>query len=185
MSGKTLKNKKAIIKEYLETIIIAFALAMFIRTFIVSAYKIPSDSMLPTLQSKPINDRIMVNKFIYKFHQPKRGDIIVFRPPWSPKKNFIKRVIAFSGEEVEIKNGSIYIDGLEISQPKEIANTYYYPAGSYGQGPIIIPSGHIYLLGDNSSNSQDSRYEGFVPMNKVVGKAMFIFWPPYRIKKVR
>ncbi len=180
-----MKRKKSIFREYVETVIIAVVLALFIRAFIVQSFKIPSDSMVPTLQSKPINDRIMANKFIYKFHPPKRGDIIVFRSPAEPKKNFIKRVIASGGEEVEIKKGDIYIDRLKLTEPGEIVNIYYYASGPYGSGKIEVPLGHFYVLGDNSANSQDSRYWGFVPRENVVGEALFIFWPPYRIGKVR
>jgi len=179
-----MSKKKSIFREYLETIVIAVILALFIRTFIIQSFKIPSDSMFPTLMSRPFNDRIMVNKFIYKFHRPKRGDIIIFRSPEQPKKHFIKRVIAFGGEEVEIKNGKIYIDKLELTEPKEIVETYYYSSGSYGRSKIEVALGNLYVLGDNSANSRDSRYWGFVPFENVKGKAMFIFWPPYRIGKV-
>ncbi len=180
-----MKKRKSIFREYVETIIIAVVLALFIRTFIVQSFKIPSDSMVPTLLSKPINDRIMVNKFIYKFNPPKRGDVVVFRSPLEPKKNFIKRVVALGGEEVEIKNASIYIDRMKLNEPEEIANIYYYSSGPYGSGKVDVPLGEIYVLGDNSANSQDSRYWGFVPLENVAGKAMFIFWPPYRMGKVR
>ena len=93
-------SRKSILREYLETVLVAVALAFFIRTFIIQTFKIPSDSMYPTLVSSPINDRIIVNKFIYKFRTPNRGDIIVFRSPRDPKLNFIKRLIAFGGEEL-------------------------------------------------------------------------------------
>ncbi len=180
-----MKIKKAIIREYIETIIIAVVLALFIRTFIIQSFKIPSDSMFPTFMSKPINDRIMVNKFIYRFHRPERGDIIVFRAPKQPEKYFIKRLIALGGEEVEIKGGDIYIDNLKISEPEEIANVYYSSEGYYGSGKVEVPVGHFFVLGDNTLNSEDSRYWGFVPEKNIQGKAMFIFWPPYRIARVK
>ena len=180
-----MRKRKSALRERIETIIIALALALFIRTFIVQSFVIPSDSMFPTFMSSPKRDRLFVNKFIYKLHPPRRGDIVVFRSPNDPKKNFIKRVVALGGEEVEVKNGDIYIDRIKLTGPEEITKIYYESQGHYGKGKVDVPLGHLYVLGDNSSNSHDSRWWGFVPLKNVKGKAMVIFYPPYRVGKVK
>lgn len=193
MNKEKLKSE---IREWTESIIIALFLALLIRTFIVQAFKIPSGSMIPTFE---IGDRIFVNKFVYgaripltdirlpALKQPQRGDIIVFVSPEAPKKDFVKRLIALEGEKVEIKNGNIYIDGKEISSPVSIRSNYYYNRGDYGQNgvTITIPKDSFFVLGDNSANSRDSRYWGFVPKKNVIGKAMCIYWPIKRIRAIK
>lgn len=187
---------KSEIREWTESIIIALFLALLIRTFIVQAFKIPSGSMIPTFE---IGDRIFVNKFVYgaripltdirlpALKQPERGDIIVFVSPEVPKKDFVKRLIALEGEKVEIKNGNIHIDGKEISGPVSIRSNYYYNRGDYGQNSVTItvPKDSFFVLGDNSANSRDSRYWGFVPKKNVIGKAMCIYWPIKRIRAIK
>ncbi len=187
---------KSEIREWTESIIIALFLALLIRTFIVQAFKIPSGSMIPTFE---IGDRIFVNKFVYgaripltdiklpALKQPERGDIIVFVSPEIPKKDFVKRLIALEGEKVEIKNGNIYIDGKEISSPVSIRSNYYYNRGDYGQNgvTITVPKDSFFVLGDNSANSRDSRYWGFVPKKNVIGKAICIYWPIHRIRAIK
>ncbi|MBI5124365.1 MAG: signal peptidase I, partial [Candidatus Omnitrophica bacterium] len=162
------------IREWAESILIALIIALFIRTFIVQAFKIPSGSMIPTFE---IGDRIFVNKFIYgaripftdtrlpALRQPQRGDIIVFISPEVPKKDFVKRLIALEGETVEIKNGNIHVNGKEIEGPMSIRSNYYYNRGDYGKenASIKVPEDHYFALGDNSANSRDSRYWGFIP----------------------
>ena len=179
-------------REWLESIIIAFFLAMFIRTFFLEAFKIPSGSMIPTLQ---VHDRLMVNKLRYGpkipftdkrlpgFGTYHRGDIIVFIYPKDPKRDFIKRLIAMGGETVEIRSGDIYINGKLVTDPR-IKNIFYYNRGPYGQEgqKVVVPKGYLYMLGDNSGSSSDSRFWGFVPEKNVIGKAEFIFWPPHRIR---
>lgn len=187
---------KSQLREWAESIIIAVILALFIRTFIVQAFKIPSGSMIPTFQ---IGDRIFVNKFIYgakiplsdirlpAVSQPKRGDIVVFVSPEDKKKDFVKRLIALGGERVEIKDGKILINGEVLNGPDSIKSTYYYNAGSYGEDGkvIVVPEDSYYVLGDNSASSRDSRYWGFVPKKNVLGKVMVIYWPIFRMKTVR
>lgn len=170
-------------RETLEAVIIAFVLAMIIRTFIVQAFKIPTGSMRPTLIE---NDRILVNKFIYRFKEPQRGDVVVFRYPEDRKKDFIKRLIAKPGETVEIIDGNIWIDGKLIEEPQQIRGIYYYNYGSYGRTSekVKVPKDSYYVLGDNSASSRDSRYWGFVSRKDVLGKAMAIYWPLTRIRKV-
>jgi len=176
----------------MESILIAFILAMFIRAFFIQAFKIPSGSMRMTLIE---GDRLMVNKLRYGplipftklrlpgFSEFKRGDIVVFVFPEDPKRDFIKRLIAFGGEEVEIQDGEIYINGKLIDDP-QIKNIYYYNKGDYGayNEPIKVPEGHVFVLGDNSGSSHDSRFWGFVPVENIVGRAEFIYWPFGRMR---
>ncbi|HBR14742.1 MAG TPA: signal peptidase I [Candidatus Omnitrophica bacterium] len=184
-------NKK-IIREWVESIVVAFILAMFIRTFFIQAFKIPSGSMRVTLME---GDRLMVNKLRYGpkvpltrkrlpgFSTPQRGDIIVFVYPGDPKRDFIKRLIAFGGERVEIKEGKIYIDGKLVDDAR-MNNIYYYNRGRYGlEGEVtLVPEGTVFVLGDNSGSSHDSRYWGFVPKENVVGRAEVIYWPFNRMR---
>jgi len=171
------------IREWTESLIIALILALIIRTFVVQAFKIPTGSMTPTLLA---GDRLLVNKFIYKFKEPQRGDIIVFRYPGDEKKDFIKRLIAVSGETVEIKAGDVYIDGKRIEDPFIIRKTNYYNKSPYGAAgrKIKVPADSYYVLGDNSASSRDSRYWGFVPRKNLIGKAIFLYWPVKRIRVI-
>jgi len=168
------------VKEYAESIAIAFLLAMVVRTFVIQAFKIPTGSMQPTLMPR---DRILVNKFIYRFRKPERGDVVVFRYPLDPKRDFIKRLIAKPGEVVKIDNGYIYINGDRIDSPAAVRQIYYYNRGEFGKEPAgtDVPRDSYFVLGDNSAFSQDSRYWGFVPRKYILGKALFIYWPINRI----
>lgn len=183
-------------REWIESILIAVILALFIREFIVQAFKIPSGSMIPTFQ---VGDRIFVNKFIYgakipftnirlpAVREPERGDIIVFRSTETPKKDFVKRLIAVGGETVEIKDGYILINGKPVSGPASVRSVYYYNVEPYAkEGKAIkVPKDSYFALGDNSANSRDSRYWGFVPKNNMIGKAIFIYWPIPRMKVIK
>jgi len=188
--------KRSEVREWTESIIIAFVLAMFIRTFFFQAFKIPSGSMRPTLIE---GDRLMVNKLRYGpkipftkdrrlpgFGRPQRGDVIVFIYPVDPSRDFIKRLIGLAGETVEIKNGDIYVDGEVVDVPA-IEKVYYYNRGDYGQenSPITVPEGHYFVLGDNSGSSSDGRYWGFVPAGSVIGRAELIYWPFSRMRFIR
>lgn len=187
--------KKSATREWVESIVIAFLLAMFIRTFFIQAYKIPSGSMRMTLIEE---DRLMVNKLQYGpkipftnmripgYGKMKRGDIIVFVFPLDKSKDFIKRLIAFGGETVEIRDGDIYINNRLIEDPA-IKNIYYYNRGDYGKEHQVVkvPKGYVYALGDNSASSHDSRYWGFVPVENIVGHAKFIYWPLNRIRWIQ
>ena len=183
----------AVIREWVESILIAVLLALFIRAFFIQAFKIPSGSMKPTLQE---GDKIMVNKLLYGPHipfthyrihgirEPKRGDIVVFKYPEDRKKDFIKRLIAVGGETVEISNGNILINNEPVTGPPELLKVYYYDRGHYGVGgnAVKVPENCYFVLGDNSDSSRDSRYWGFVPKDDIIGRAMFIWWPPWRIQ---
>ena len=192
------KNRlKSELREWVESIFIAFVIAIVLQTFVVQAFKIPSGSMIPTFN---IGDRIFVNKFLYcarvpfvslrlpimNVRQPNRGDIIVFQSPEDPKKDFVKRLIALGGETVEIKGGMVLINGKEPKDPS-IRAVHYYNDGNYGkEGEAVrVPEDCYYALGDNSANSRDSRYWGFVPKDNLIGKAVLIYWPPNRIRTVK
>ncbi|MFC1804261.1 signal peptidase I [Candidatus Omnitrophota bacterium] len=188
-------HKKSVIREWVESIIIAFVMAMVIRAFVIQAFKIPTGSMRPTLIE---GDIILVNKFIYgakipftnlrlpAVRQPKRGDVIVFVYPDNPKKDFIKRLVAVGGETVEIDNGTIYIDGNPLTEPL-FSQRYYYNRGDFAEeaSNIKVPEDSYFVLGDNSASSQDSRYWGFVPKENLLGKALVIYWPPRRIRMIK
>lgn len=184
-------RRRAVIREWVESLIVAFLLAMVIRAFVVQAFKIPTGSMRMTLIEEDI---ILVNKFIYgakvpftdlrlpKVRDPQRGDVIVFIYPEDRKKDFIKRLVGLPGETIEIRNGSIYVNGVACDNPL-ISNRFYYNRGSYGMENqmIVVPKDSFFVLGDNSRSSQDSRYWGFVPRNNILGKAFLIYWPLNRI----
>ncbi len=170
-------------RENLEVVVTAVILALIIRTFVVQAFKIPTGSMIPTLK---VGDRILVNKFIYRFTEPKRGDIVVFKYPEDTKKDFIKRLIAVGGETVRIIDGNIWVDNVLIEEPEKIRQTYYYnkPDTMYGKEGMVIqvPEENFFVLGDNSASSRDSRYWGFVPRKYMLGKAFLIYWPLTRMR---
>ena len=188
-------KKKSVIRDWVESIIVAFILAMIIRTFVVQAFKIPTGSMRPTLLE---GDLILVNKFIYgakvpfmnmtlpAIQKPQRGDVVVFIYPENPKKDFIKRLVATETETVEIKNTAIYINDKLLSDPL-FNQRYYYNRGPFGQEGknIIVPKDSCFVLGDNSASSQDSRYWGFVPRKNIIGKATLIYWPLNRIRIIK
>ena len=188
VSSEKLK-KKSVIREYAEAAAIAVILALFIRTFAVQAFKIPSGSMKPTLL---IGDHILVNKFIYgikipfinktliPISNPQRDDVIVFIYPVDKSKDFIKRVIGLPGDKIEIIDQKVYINGelfIDIhgfypNQAKKPAN----PLGKTSFGPITVPEDQLFVMGDNRDHSYDSRFWGFVPLKAVKGKAFMIYW---------
>lgn len=166
------KKKKGVIRDTIETIVIAFILAMIIRTFVIQVFYIPTGSMIPTLL---IRDRVIVNKFIYRFRSPQRQEVIVFKYPPNPKKDFIKRIVGIPGDTVVLRKGYLFINDQKIneSHPLNRDNTYY--------GPVKVPAKSYFVLGDNRYNSADSRVWGFVPKKCIVGKAFIKIWPLFRI----
>ena len=184
----TAKTKSAF-REYAEAIIMALILALFIRTFIVQAFKIPSGSMIPTLQ---IGDHILVNKLSYglripfleryviQYATPQRGDVVVFIYPEDRSKDFIKRVIGVAGDTVEIRNKKVFINGQPVKDPHAYFAGYDPQAGAVGSGdnygPKTVPPDHIFVMGDNRDRSYDSRFWGYVDLNEVRGKAFLIYW---------
>jgi signal peptidase I len=185
---KKVKTKSKI-QEYIEAIIIAIMIALVVRTFIVQAYKIPSGSMKPTLL---VGDHILVNKFIYGIKipyfrkilfpvtDPQRGDIVVFIYPNDRSKDFIKRVIGLGGDTIEIKNKKIFINGKEHTDKIGVySDKVVYPAAMQPRdnyGPVTVPTGSLFVMGDNRDESMDSRFWGFVDLKDVEGKAFIIYW---------
>ncbi|MFH1458659.1 MAG: signal peptidase I [Candidatus Omnitrophota bacterium] len=188
-------RKKSVLREWIESIIIAFLLAMIIRTFLVQAFKIPTGSMRPTLME---GDLILVNKLIYgakvpftdlripALRQPKRGDVVVFIYPEDKKKDFIKRLVGLPGEKITIKNGTLFINGKALLDAA-FSQRFYYNRGDFAkeEEEIIVPAESFFVLGDNSASSKDSRYWGFVPQNNILGEAILIYWPPQRIRIIK
>ncbi len=168
---------KSVIRQYAEAFIIAIVLALAIRTFVVQAFKIPSGSMLPTLQ---IGDHILVNKFIYWFTDPQRGDIIVFKFPQDEGRDFIKRAIALPGEKVEVRGKQVYVNEKPLQElyaahlDRAIQESPFSPRDSFG--PVVVPPGQLFMMGDNRDYSMDSRFWGFLDMKKIKGKAFIIYW---------
>jgi signal peptidase I len=185
--------QKSTAREYFESIVIAVILALFVRTFVVQAFKIPSGSMEDNLL---IGDHLLVNKFIYgpaptaierallPVRDIARGDVIVFKFPEEPDRDFIKRVIGLPGETVELRRKAVYINGRPIDEaPFHLKYTYPVPAEGAPQqdvvdayGPVTVPPGNLFVMGDNRDNSADSRYWRFLPISYVKGRAMTIYF---------
>lgn len=180
---------KSKVQEYIEAIIIAILIAVVIRTFIVQAYKIPSPSMVPTLL---VGDHLLVNKFIYgvkipvirrtiiPVSEPRRGDIVVFEYPQDRSKDYIKRVIGVGGDKIAIHNKNIYVNDRLYKDPYGVySDTTFYPAMVQPRdnfGPVVVPQGSLFVMGDNRDASYDSRYWGFVELKDLEGKALIIYW---------
>jgi signal peptidase I len=187
--------RKSVVREYFESIVIAVILALFIRTFVVQAFKIPTGSMEPNLL---IGDHLLVNKFIFAPEasrlerlllpagQIKRGDVVVFKYPEEPDRDYIKRVIGLPGETIELREKRVYVNGVKLEEPY----AHYLQAPTQASdlhevtsfdvreryGPVTVPPGQLFMMGDNRDNSQDSRYWGFLPREYVKGKALVIYW---------
>jgi len=161
--------------EFVVLVVAAFLLATGIKTFVVQPFYIPSGSMEPTLA---IADRVLVNKFVYRFSTPKRGDVVVFVSPEAPTTDLIKRVIATGGQTVQVKDGYVSVDGVTLDEPyvsKERRDNYSSPT------PTRVPAGYVWVMGDNRGNSSDSRVIGPQPVTSILGKAFAIYWPVQRI----
>jgi signal peptidase I len=170
-------QKENIFWEATKTIGLSLVIAFGIRTFVAEARYIPSGSMEPTLQ---INDRLIIDKISYDFLPPQRGDIIVFNPTQTLiaenyHEAFIKRIIGLPGDKVEVKNGLVYVNGSPLKE------NYIEDKPDYQWGPVIVPKNSYLVLGDNRNNSYDSHYWGFVPRNKIIGRAIIRFYPFNRI----
>ena len=183
-------KQKSSIRENIEAILIAIVIAMFIRTFIVQAFKIPSGSMEQTLL---IGDHILVNKFIYgvklpfinkeiiPLKDPRSGDVVVFEYDREPeKKDFIKRVVAVGGDTIEIRDKKVYLNGKPLNDgPAVFLDGNIFPPQSNNRdnfGPVTVPPNSLFVMGDNRDNSYDSRFWGFVDLKKIKGKAFMIYW---------
>jgi signal peptidase I len=183
---------KSTVREYFESIVVAVILALFVRTFVFQAFKIPTGSMKPNLL---VGDHLLVNKFgsapaalgleraLLPLRPIQRGDVIVFKFPEEPERDFIKRVIGLPGDALELRNQTVYINGAPLMEP--YAHYLFPPAGDEAGealdlrrkfGPVSVPAGHFFMMGDNRDDSQDSRYWGFLPASYVKGRALFIYW---------
>jgi signal peptidase I len=187
--------RKSTLREYFESIVIAVILALFIRTFVVQAFKIPTGSMENNLL---IGDHLLVNKFVFgPTESPlerallpigtlKRGDVIVFKYPEEPDRDFIKRVIGLPGDTLELKAKKVYINGTPLDEPyvhfidAPRSESDYHEVTSFDvrerYGPVTVPPNQYFVMGDNRDNSQDSRYWGFLPRDYIKGKALVIYW---------
>jgi signal peptidase I len=186
--------KKSVPREYLESVVVAVILALFIRTFVVQAFKIPTGSMETNLL---IGDHLLVNKVVYSPSLgglenallPKkpiqRGHVIVFKYPEDPPRDFIKRVIGLPGETVEIRNKQVFIDGKPLHEPyvRFLSPPLSKDDPEYGRydgkdnwGPKTVPAGNLFVMGDNRDNSKDSRYWSFLPIDQVKGRALLVYW---------
>lgn len=188
-------DRKSVVREYFESIVIAVILALFIRTFVVQAFKIPTGSMENNLL---IGDHLLVNKFVFgpslgswdrallPERTIRRGDVIVFKYPGNRERDFIKRVIGLPGETLEVRNKKVYIDGKMLDEPYVHYLEPPQSPSAYAEitsfdlreryGPIAIPAGKYFMMGDNRDNSEDSRYWGLLPEEDVKGKAVMIYW---------
>ena len=165
------------VKDWLVSIVVAVVLAFLIRQFVVELYIVDGPSMRPTLQSQ---QRLVLNKFIYRFREPEKGEILVFQYPRDPSRDFIKRVIAVPGDTVEIKDGRVLVNDQVLSEDYILEKT----RGDYPKS--TVPQGTVFVMGDNRNNSEDSRFAdvGFVPDALIKGKAVLVFWPVADLKSL-
>ena len=188
--------KKSVVREYFESLVIAVVLALFVRTFVVQAFKIPTGSMEQNLL---IGDHLLVNKFVFgpsagtaerallPMKDIARGDVVVFKYPEEPERDFIKRIIGLPGDQIELRRKRVYVNGQRLDEPyvyyleppdesgtDEASGASRDPRVSYG--PVTVPSGHYFAMGDNRDNSEDSRYWGFLPRDYVKGRGLVIYW---------
>jgi signal peptidase I len=193
-----LKASRRVFQEYSEAFVVAIILAILIRALLFQAFKIPSSSMEPTLL---VGDHILVNKFVYgiripftearwpRLANPERGDVIVFIYPEDRTKDFIKRIIATEGDTIEIKNKRIFLNGKEVPSPyAEFRSRENYPAEVLPRDnlrPLKVPTGKLFVMGDNRDYSHDSRFWGFVPVEDIKGKAFIIYYSASAFSSIR
>lgn len=189
------KRTKSVVREYFELIAETAVFVFFVMTFVVQAFQIPTGSMEPTLL---VGDFLLVNKFVYDNGTPpldrallprreiRRGDIIVFKYPNELSKDYVKRVVGLPGEKLEIRDKQVYINDQPIDEPNKVhSDSQVYAKNGYynyeetirdNYGPVIVPAGHLFAMGDNRDWSSDSRYWGFVPLNYVKGRPWIIYF---------
>jgi signal peptidase I len=161
--------------EFLIILLVSFVLVFgFVRPFVIEAFWIPSASMVPTLK---YGDRVLVNKFIYRFTEPERWDVIVFKSVEGDDEDLIKRVVGVPGDEIAVRDGKLFVNGEPQKEP--YVNKKYPDRSFYA--PTTVPKDHVFAMGDNRANSQDSRIFGPVPEENIEGEAFLRFWPPHRI----
>ncbi len=191
-------DKKHVVRDWVEPAFEAIIIAIIIRTFVIQAFRIPTSSMEDTLL---IGDHIIANKYAYgitlpfkkekvlKFSTPKRGDVFIFRYPEDPKFMFIKRCMGLPGDTIEVKDKKLYVNGV-VPKEKYIYHkdmrmfpAEYAPRDNFG--PVTVPEGHFFAMGDNRDMSSDSRFWGFLPYDYLRGKAWIVYWPPNRWRAVK
>lgn len=163
-------------KDNILTVLIAVLLAVIIRGFVAESRYIPSPSMVPTLYP---GDRIVVEKLSYRVHAPQASDVVVFHPPrllqaagYPADQAFIKRIIALPGQTVRVHQGQVYVDNVPLTEP------YIAEPPAYEMSSVQVPSGAVFVMGDNRNNSNDSHVWGFLPQDNIIGRANIRFWPP-------
>jgi signal peptidase I len=172
---RRIPRKSGGVIEFVVILLISFALVFgFVRPFVVEAFYIPSQSMVPTLR---VGDRVLVNKFIYRFSEPQRGDIVVFRSVEGGGEDLIKRVVGVPGDEISVRGGTLYVNGERQREP--YVNKKFPDRSTFAR--TTVPQGHYFMMGDNRANSRDSRFFGPVPKKNIEGEAFLRFWPPDRI----
>ncbi len=159
--------------EFAKTLIIAFVLAQLIMVSVAQAFQVEQYSMEPTLLP---HDRVLVDKFLYRLRELKRGDVIVLKYPLNPTRNYIKRIVALPGDKLEVKEGKLYVNG----RMRQEGYVNAAPQGSYG--PLTVPQDSVFVMGDNRNNSEDSRSFGALKKDHIIGQAILIYWPPQRIR---
>jgi len=205
MDEQPVEFHKSTVREYFETIVITAIIALFVTTFVIQAFKIPTGSMKSTLL---IGDHLLVNKFVYgikpgflgkllPYREPERGDVIVFKYPNDPNMAYVKRLIGMPGDTVEMIGRTVYINGEKLDEnyvvkkdedgsiidtvtgdpEKKYVLQYFNPDSTRAHwGPHTVPEGHYYAMGDNRDNSQDSRYWQFIPRDYMLGQPLVIYW---------
>lgn len=170
----------SLLKDTIQVVIFALILTFILRTYVFETRTIPSGSMLPTLQ---IGDKLFIDKIVWKFNDVKSFDIVTFVPPADAQTTkqsspWIKRVVGLPGETVQVKAGKVLINNRPLDEP------YVAQKPNYQYGPVIVPDGMVFVMGDNRNNSNDSHYWGFLPMENIKGRAFYRYWPPKRIGPV-
>jgi signal peptidase I len=173
------KRRRAGVAELVFTAFVAFVLVFgFVRPFVVEAYRIPTESMVPTLE---VGDRVLANKFVYRFTEPERWDIVVFDSvDEDDDQTLIKRVVGVAGDEIQVQGGVLYVN--DEAQEEAYLNDADQSRSFYG--PTVVPEGHIFVMGDNRGNSADSRVFGPLPLENLKGEAFMRFWPVSKISTI-
>lgn len=175
-SGNPPARRKSPVREIVETVVIALVIALFVRTFVVAVFVVEGRSMVATMHDA---ERLLVNRFIYRFRAPQPGEIIVFRYPRQPDRDFIKRVVAVAGDKVEIRAGKVYVNDELMPEAPTVQPDLRDVAAA------TVPPNSVWVLGDNRGSSEDSRFFGEVPFTHIKGQAFLRFWPPTELSVFR
>ncbi len=166
---KKSRTFRSTVIEIVAIVVAAFVLAMLVQAFLIKPFTIHQVSMEPTLDE---GDRILLNRVVYHFREPKSGDVVVFHSPVNKDEDLVKRVVAVAGDEVAINDGSLYVNGVAQPEPYLLEQDFQ---GEYQ--PIVVPSGYVFVMGDNRNNSGDSRLFGPIEVDSIIGEAFVIYWP--------